>query len=81
MTLTTKRLAWDCRIGLVTAVAGLMLGACGQSGPLYLPGNPSEIQVENPEGEAATDGIVDDDQADNDQVDERAEIEENSARE
>lgn len=27
----------------------LLLAACGQSGPLYLPGNPSRIQVEGQE--------------------------------
>ena len=25
------------------------LGACGQKGPLYLPGNPSEIQPQAPQ--------------------------------
>lgn len=26
-----------------------LLSACGQSGPLYLPGNPSEIRAAPPE--------------------------------
>jgi len=28
------------------ALCSVILAACGQSGPLYLPGNPSRIQVE-----------------------------------
>lgn len=30
----------------ILATAGLIagLGACGQSGPLYIPGNPSQVQ-------------------------------------
>ncbi len=27
----------------------LMLSACGQSGPLYIPGNPSEVREPPPE--------------------------------
>ena len=35
------------RISLVLSglLALYMLAACGQSGPLYLPGDPSEVQV------------------------------------
>ncbi len=29
----------------------LSLGGCGQKGPLYLPGNPSEIKTEVPKQE------------------------------
>jgi predicted small lipoprotein YifL len=36
-------------MGLTLAAAALALSACGQSGPLYLPGNPGRVQVENPE--------------------------------
>jgi predicted small lipoprotein YifL len=36
-------------MALTCAAATLALSACGQSGPLYLPGNPSRVQVENPE--------------------------------
>ena len=34
-----------------------VLAACGQKGPLYLPGNPDEIQTEVPvqDGETADD--------------------------
>ena len=31
------------RITVIAALA-IWLGACGQSGPLYLPGNPSDVQ-------------------------------------
>lgn len=37
------------RIIALCAAASLWLSACGQSGPLYLPGNPSRVQVETPE--------------------------------
>ena len=30
----------------------LTLGSCGQKGPLYLPGNPSEIKTEVPKQES-----------------------------
>lgn len=29
---------------LLIALSGSLLAGCGQSGPLYLPGDPSEIQ-------------------------------------
>ncbi len=36
-----KRLpVWSLAIATIT-----LISACGQSGPLYLPGNPSEIQT------------------------------------
>ena len=34
-------------IGIV--LAALVLAGCGQKGPLYLPGDPSEVQTELPE--------------------------------
>jgi predicted small lipoprotein YifL len=34
-------------------VALLLLSACGQSGPLYLPGNPSQVQPPPPPAEPA----------------------------
>ncbi|MCI0518143.1 MAG: lipoprotein [Woeseiaceae bacterium] len=37
----------------MTAIALPTLGGCGQKGPLYLPGNPSEIQTEVPKQESA----------------------------
>lgn len=33
---------------LAAACAAVMLTACGQKGPLYLPGDPSRIQTEIP---------------------------------
>ncbi len=29
---------------LIAAISGFALFGCGQSGPLFLPGNPSEIR-------------------------------------
>ena len=41
---------------LVIALSfGFSLGACGQKGPLYLPGNPSEIRPQAPEQEERDD--------------------------
>jgi predicted small lipoprotein YifL len=42
---------------------GLLLGACGQKGPLYLPGDPSEIQTEIPPQPAEPDAADDPDEA------------------
>lgn len=36
------------RLLFLLAVAAGILSACGQSGPLYLPGNPSEIRAQPP---------------------------------
>lgn len=36
----------------ITATLFIVLAAgCGQSGPLYLPGNPSQIKTNTPEAE------------------------------
>jgi predicted small lipoprotein YifL len=51
MTLTTKILS----ILLLT----FALGACGQSGPLYVPGDPSEIKTEPRAPEAVEAGDED----------------------
>ena len=40
---------------LLVAAFGFLLAGCGQSGPLYLPGDPSEIQQAPPR-------VVDDDE-------------------
>ena len=34
------------RICFVAMLLGGLLAGCGQSGPLYLPGNPSAVQTE-----------------------------------
>ena len=41
------------RTVLLYAALGLLLAACGQKGPLFLPGNPSEIRPQPPAGEPA----------------------------
>lgn len=33
---------------LVTLVFACIIGGCGQSGPLYIPGNPSTVAVPPP---------------------------------
>jgi predicted small lipoprotein YifL len=50
---------------LVAAISCLTLPGCGQSGPLYLPGDPSEIRNAPPPVESA------DDEEDEDGDDER----------
>jgi predicted small lipoprotein YifL len=37
------------RRALALVLSSLFLAACGQSGPLYLPENPSRIQVDGQE--------------------------------
>lgn len=44
-----RRLA---RLLAVIAISLTILGGCGQKGPLYLPGNPSEIKTEVPKQES-----------------------------
>ena len=43
------KLVPECLRPRALILSCLLLAACGQSGPLYLPGNPSRIQVEEPE--------------------------------
>ena len=48
MTLTSKILS--------ILIAAFTLAACGQSGPLYVPGDPSSVQQPQPVPEADEDG-------------------------
>jgi predicted small lipoprotein YifL len=48
MTLTSKILS--------ILIAACALAACGQSGPLYIPGDPSSVQQPQPVPEADEDG-------------------------
>jgi predicted small lipoprotein YifL len=41
-----------------------LAAACGQKGPLYLPGNPSEIKTEVPAAESQADDEEEGDDAD-----------------
>ncbi len=54
----------QARFSLLALVASLLLAGCGQSGPLYMPGNPSQMTV--PAEEPAE---ADDDE--NDEADDR----------
>jgi predicted small lipoprotein YifL len=44
----------------------ILFSGCGQKGPLFLPGNPSEIRTEVPEQNAPTAEQQIDDEADKD---------------
>lgn len=52
-----------------TRMAGALLGlwlalslaGCGQSGPLYLPGNPSQVEAEAPPADSEDDDDKDED--------------------
>lgn len=44
-------------------VALLILSACGQSGPLYLPGNPSQVQEPPPPPEQPDERDEDEDES------------------
>ena len=37
---------------LIVLAALLFVAACGQSGPLYIPGNPSKVQQPPPQAES-----------------------------
>ena len=45
------------RLFAALAVVSFLFGAygCGQSGPLYIPGNPSKIQQPPPQAESTAD--------------------------
>ena len=54
------------RIPASLLLAALFLSACGQKGPLFLPGNPNEVRSEIPATNSNT--VPDDDsQEDNEQ--------------
>ena len=58
------------RISMCILVSALfLLGACGQKGPLYLPGDPSQVQTDLPSqiNEAAEEAAADDDDTEDDQ--------------
>ena len=59
-------------VSLLLLVAVVALAACGQSGPLYLPGDPSEVQVPPSQQPAtppqdADEDLEEDDQDEDDQ--------------
>jgi predicted small lipoprotein YifL len=47
-------------------LATIFLAACGQKGPLYLPGNPSEMQTEVPANDPEKVDTEDDEEDDYD---------------
>jgi len=48
---------------IFAACTALILAACGQKGPLYLPGDPSQIQTEIPPEPAEPDPAEEPDDA------------------
>ena len=56
---------------LTALVLASGLGACGQSGPLYMPGNPSQITTAPPEPVERTVETPEDDSAERDESDAR----------
>lgn len=48
------------RLTLTFALAIFGLAACGQQGPLFLPGDPSQIRQQPPAAEEASDEDSDD---------------------
>ena len=54
-------------ISLLAAIIGLFfLAGCGQSGPLYLPGDPSEIKNAPRPAESTAEDEEEEDEADED---------------
>jgi len=43
------------RLSIVVAALLFIIAGCGQSGPLYIAGNPSKIQEPPPAAESTTD--------------------------
>ena len=58
-------------VTLAALVLASGLGACGQSGPLYMPGNPSQITTAPPEPVERTIGTPEDDDAESDDSEDR----------
>lgn len=60
-------------IRLVALATILLLAACGQKGPLYLPGNPSEMKTEVPKPATASEQKIDEDKDDEKEPDDHPE--------
>ena len=54
---------------IATVLPVLTLSGCGQKGPLYLPGNPSEIKTEIPKQETKQEMPASEQQDDDDEED------------
>ena len=54
---------------LILACLGLLgIAACGQKGPLFLPGNPSEMRPQPPEAEEAPGADGEEEEDDDDET-------------
>ena len=58
-------------VSLAALVLASGLGACGQSGPLYMPGNPSQITTAPPEPAERTIETPEEDDAERDDSEDR----------
>lgn len=52
------------RLTAIALISIFIIAACGQKGPLFLPGNPSEIRPEPPEQEQDEEDEDDEDDED-----------------
>ena len=50
------------RLSILFAAFLFIVAGCGQSGPLYLSGNPSEVQVQPPAAESTTESTAEEEQ-------------------
>jgi len=46
------------RLSILLATLLFIVAGCGQSGPLYLSGNPSEVQVQPPAAESSAESTA-----------------------
>ena len=51
------------KVSVAFSLSFLLLAACGQKGPLFLPGNPSQIQTDIPP-QAPVTGVEDEEDED-----------------
>jgi predicted small lipoprotein YifL len=53
------------RLSILLATLLFIVAGCGQSGPLYLSGNPSEVQVQPPAAESTAESTAEEEQEEN----------------
>jgi predicted small lipoprotein YifL len=53
------------RPSILLATLLFIVAGCGQSGPLYLSGNPSEVQVQPPAAESTAESTAEEEQEEN----------------
>jgi len=50
------------RLSILLATLLFIVAGCGQSGPLYLSGNPSEVQVQPPAAASSAESTAEEEQ-------------------